>query len=741
MILGSNITADDRGAGHIGAFTGLTAVFDILSLVDDAVGGYDGGGRLIIANENLADLSGLTRQQLIGIDVDALFLPVTGIPSPHGALPFPLDGREVRLLCRRPTEGTQVPVAARAKAMGDDGSFLLVVRSLAPGAPVDAAAPGDIAVDQSALEAIPVHSDSDLAAAEVVEGAVSAEASCSHNGLAEELRDAVDAQAAAVYITGPGGFALRGTASDGSVGPAFPPSFTVRDRTVSYLGEVRHAVAFERHRSIEGDIVVLDHVTGDTFSAPEVAASCLSAYFAVPILYDGSFVALALVGWATPAALHGHDAKVLDILGAHHGSELMSATMSARLYSNERLQAVATDGLMRLESLGEDATLLDYYGALESLATAIGCSFMPVFRNLHQETLFIKTEKGELVDFPFALARLEEDDGFEGVRAWRLSTAPDLRAWLDDQGIVGDGVLVTVDRLAGERRAFLFTSRSAAPLSELSVTYLKRFVQDVHRFERRRNQRAQDSLISHTLQNGMGNHLQKVEGVTAQAIYNSATETANVGGDFYDLIRLPDNRACVILGDVAGKGVQSASVSAAVRTALGAYAWEGLNPAHMVRSLNDFFLGFSRLETFATLFVAVIDVEEGQLTYCSAGHPPALLIHPRDQQVEQLNVQSGVVGAFREMIYKDGRVKLRPGDELLLYTDGVTEARSPSGDFFGEVGLRDAVVRDIALDVHDIPDRLMATLYDFTAERLDDDVAIMALRFDGLDEGGDGRDA
>ena len=161
-----------------------------------------------------------------------------------------------------------------------------------------------------------------------------------------------------------------------------------------------------------------------------------------------------------------------------------------------------------------------------------------------------------------------------------------------------------------------------------------------------------------------------------------------------------------------------------------------LNDFFLGFSLNDFFLGFSRLETFATVFVGVVDVGEGTLTYCCAGHPPALLLHPAEQQTELLNVQSGVVGAFREMVYRDGHVRLRPGDELLLYTDGATEARGPDGSFFGEMGLRDAVVRNIDLDVHDIPDKIMATLYEFTDNRLDDDVAMMAVRFDGLDGGG-----
>ena len=173
-------------------------------------------------------------------------------------------------------------------------------------------------------------------------------------------------------------------------------------------------------------------------------------------------------------------------------------------------------------------------------------------------------------------------------------------------------------------------------------------------------------------------------------------------------------------------------MSAAVRTALGAYAWEGQPPARMVRLLNDFLLGFSRLETFATLFVGVIDLARATLTYCSAGHPPAIFLRDEPREMFTLDEQSGVVGAFRGMSYHDGRVRLREGDRLLLYTDGVTEARSPSGAFFGEQGLRDAVMEEASGDYEHMLDRLLARLDAFTGRSLDDDVAMVTLRFDDL---------
>ena len=270
------------------------------------------------------------------------------------------------------------------------------------------------------------------------------------------------------------------------------------------------------------------------------------------------------------------------------------------------------------------------------------------------------------------------------------------------------------------------------PLDDVDLDFMRRVALDMRETVQEGERRSKDTRISQALQSGMRNTLQRVEGITGFGLYSSATQAAFVGGDFYDLIRLPGRRACVILGDVSGKGVEAASVSAAVKTALGAYAWEGLSPARMVRLLNDFLLGFSRLETFATLFVGVADLRHATLTYCSAGHPPALLLRSGSNEMQTLDEQSGVVGAFRGMPYHDGRVSLGEGDRLFLYTDGVTEARSPSGSFFGEQGLHDALMEEATGSLDGLLDRMLGRLDAFTDRSLEDDVAMVALRFDRL---------
>lgn len=127
------------------------------------------------------------------------------------------------------------------------------------------------------------------------------------------------------------------------------------------------------------------------------------------------------------------------------------------------------------------------------------------------------------------------------------------------------------------------------------------------------SQKREERHIAQTLQIGMRNSLGDVPGIATDSVYLSATNSALVGGDFYTLIRLPDDCAVMILGDVSGKGIEAASMSALVKTALTAYAWEGAGPARMARSLNSMLMGFSRVETFVTAFIAKIDLKRAAL--------------------------------------------------------------------------------------------------------------------------------
>ena len=295
------------------------------------------------------------------------------------------------------------------------------------------------------------------------------------------------------------------------------------------------------------------------------------------------------------------------------------------------------------------------------------------------------------------------------------------------------GVIADMGTINNKRYACVFARSLDDPLFDTSeLAFIRRITQDIYSISQTSAKHSQEEHIAQALQTGMKNELQQVDGISAQGIYSSATQAASIGGDFYDLVRLPGNKACVVMGDVSGKGVEAASVSAAVKTALAAYSWQGLTPAHMVELLNDFLLGFSRLETFATLFVGCIDLNEATLTYCSAGHPPAMLIRAHTSDIIPLSVQSGVVGAFHDMHYQNGVIELDTRDILLLYTDGTTEARAQDGAFFGEDGLIDALIQERSCGFRGLLHRLLHRLDVFTSQHLDDDVAMVALRFDNV---------
>ena len=317
-----------------------------------------------------------------------------------------------------------------------------------------------------------------------------------------------------------------------------------------------------------------------------------------------------------------------------------------------------------------------------------------------------------------------------------LSTEEDKKA-----AAAADGAIVPADpAVAGPpQKLLLLRDGTQEPIDDIEYDYLVRLAHDFELVSRSAQRNTEDRRIAQTLQIGMRSSLEQVPGITSDALYSSATRQALVGGDFYTLMRLPDDQAVMILGDVSGKGIEAASMSALVKTALTAYAWEGASPVHMVRSLNSMLMSFSRVETFATMFVAKIDLKSGEAAYCSAGHPPSLLVHRAPAaddgghagfEIESLSTQSGVVGAFESMRFEGGNFRFTAGDVLFMYTDGAIEARSRDGEFFGERRLRDVLLTTAGMDVHGLCQRVLGELDDFTDSALEDDIALVALRFD-----------
>lgn len=165
---------------------------------------------------------------------------------------------------------------------------------------------------------------------------------------------------------------------------------------------------------------------------------------------------------------------------------------------------------------------------------------------------------------------------------------------------------------------------------------------------------------------------------------------STMGGDFYDFIELPGGRIGLVMADVSGKGVSAAFFMAVARTNLRSLALDSTGPADCLRRTNDVLCTQNPMDLFVTVFYAVFDPATGALTYANGGHNPTLL-RRADGHVETLSgIRNLVLGGMPET-FEERTEQLHPGDSLVLYTDGVTEAFNPEGLMFGEERLHELV--------------------------------------------------
>ena len=163
--------------------------------------------------------------------------------------------------------------------------------------------------------------------------------------------------------------------------------------------------------------------------------------------------------------------------------------------------------------------------------------------------------------------------------------------------------------------------------------------------------------------------------------YNAACRT--VGGDYYDFLTYPDGRIGVVIADVAGKGMPAALVMASLQAKVQALADTPGDTADMVGRLNRGMAATCPSNRFVTLFFAVLDPRTGELAYSNAGHNPPYLLRANGE-IAPLEGGGPPLGILPAMRYQEEHAKMEPGDVLLLYSDGVTEAFNPAGEEFDE---------------------------------------------------------
>ncbi|HZD60835.1 MAG TPA: SpoIIE family protein phosphatase [Anaerolineae bacterium] len=235
--------------------------------------------------------------------------------------------------------------------------------------------------------------------------------------------------------------------------------------------------------------------------------------------------------------------------------------------------------------------------------------------------------------------------------------------------------------------------------------------------------------IADTLQEALLTVPERVDHLDFGYLYHSATEAARVGGDFYDLFELEHNKVGLAIGDISGKGLEAAALTSVVKTTIRAYALEGYDPAHIMAKTNDALRAISAPSSFVTAFLGIFDKITKKLIYCDAGHPPAI-IKRSPSSVGLLETYSPIIGALANINYVNGETTLDSGDILVLYTDGVIEART-NGEFFEEQRLVEFIQGLGPISAKEVPKRIFDEVLRFTGGRLSDDVALLALAYMG----------
>jgi PAS domain S-box-containing protein len=254
--------------------------------------------------------------------------------------------------------------------------------------------------------------------------------------------------------------------------------------------------------------------------------------------------------------------------------------------------------------------------------------------------------------------------------------------------------------------------------------------------------------VARTLQEGLlPSRLPEVPGVEVGLRYLSAGEV-DVGGDFYDLFETsmtdqngssdPSSSWGVVLGDVSGKGAEAAAVLAFARYTIRALATRESYPAAVLTGLNEAMLRQRREHDdykFCTVAYAKLErnevdnKHEAKVTVCRAGHAPPILLKA-DGSIHKIGHPGYAIGVFDNASFVEEETRLAPGDALVFYTDGVLEARSPDGAFFGEERLVNLLRSSVDVGASIIANRVEAAALGFQEDDPRDDIAVLVLRVD-----------
>jgi len=209
-------------------------------------------------------------------------------------------------------------------------------------------------------------------------------------------------------------------------------------------------------------------------------------------------------------------------------------------------------------------------------------------------------------------------------------------------------------------------------------------------------------------------------------IASSWQSAGTVGGDYFDLLPLGPNALGLCIADVAGKGIPAALLMCNLQAAVRGLCSPSLSPEDLCNSLNSLVWRNTHTDRFITLFYGQLDGATRRLRYANAGHNAPFVVRANGSH-QRLQEGGGVLGVFAEQSYSMAEVQLVPGDRVVLFTDGVTEACNSDGEEFGDARLLALLQEHRALPAADIQRKIVAAISEFSGGHRTDDATLLVL--------------
>jgi serine phosphatase RsbU (regulator of sigma subunit) len=328
-----------------------------------------------------------------------------------------------------------------------------------------------------------------------------------------------------------------------------------------------------------------------------------------------------------------------------------------------------------------------------------------------------------------ALAAYDKSVGVFKKLRLRWLRARILAAWADMYAIRGEP--------ADSERAQALLREALAAFDEMGVTFYAEIVKDkLQNLEAKSySQALAHQIVAQEM--AQAGKLQedflpgKPPELTGWELTVKLEPARETSGDFYDFIQLPDNRWGFVVADVADKGAGAALYMTMTRTLLRTFAGEFPDePERVLNTVNQRILADTPASLFVTAFYGVIDPLSGSLLYCNAGHNPPYHLSPHsDDRVKVLTRTGLPLGIFEDKAWERRSIKLEPGDVLVLYTDGVTDAQNPQGEFYDKEKLLACALSRLGRSAREMQDTLLTDINDHTSgAQRGDDLTLMILR-------------